>query len=48
VGYFGLSWDAEFTESVAGLVSVVLMALFRVVASGPITSFLPTPAKPAA
>lgn len=41
VGYFGLSWDAAFTESVAGVISMGLMALGRWVATGPITSVLP-------
>ena len=41
VGYLGLSWDAAFTELVAGVVSMALMAFGRWVASGPITSWLP-------
>ena len=41
VGYFGLTWDASFTESVAGVLSMGLMAFGRWVATGPITSLLP-------
>jgi hypothetical protein len=47
VAYLGLSWDPATTESVAGLISIGLMALFRVIAGGPITSVLPA-AKPVA
>jgi hypothetical protein len=48
VGYYGLSWDAETTESVAGLVSVGLMGLFHTISTTPVRSWLPQSAPPAA
>ena len=42
VGHYGLGWDAATTESVAGLISIGLMAAFRVLcANPPIKSLLP-------
>src|ERR1700757_2430526 len=48
VGYYGLGWDPAVTESVAGLLSVGLMAGAGVVTSMPITAVFPKPPKAAA